>query len=218
MLFNTCREIEGDSSTRSPRAAVSQQETLHGGAESRASVLTCPSDPPRRCPTQIEQLAIALLNSNRRFIWVLRDADRGDFCRGGKRRRQTAAGTGAAAEILAHEATAAFVSHCGWNSCMESISMGVPVVGWPMHSDQPRNAVFVSEYLKVGVVVRDWARREETVTAAEIEDAIKKVMVDDGAEEIRRRAKALGEAVRGAVADGGSSRTDFDAFIAHISR
>ncbi|XP_020083740.1 putative cis-zeatin O-glucosyltransferase isoform X1 [Ananas comosus] len=256
-LLNTCREIEGefvDVLAREPKylnkklftvgplnpVAVGQGKLQRHDClewldkQPPASVLYVSFGSTTTLPdAQIEQLAIALLNSNHRFIWVLRDADRGDiFAEGGKPREgrlpqgfaERVEGRGIVIrdwapqlEILAHEATAAFVSHCGWNSCMESISMGVPVVGWPMHSDQPRNAVFVSEYLKVGVVVRDWARREETVTAAEIEDAIKKVMVDDGAEEIRRRAKALGEAVRGAVADGGSSRADFDAFIAHIS-
>ncbi|OAY73060.1 Cis-zeatin O-glucosyltransferase 1 [Ananas comosus] len=257
-LFNTCREIEGefvDVLAREPEylnkklftvgplnpVAVGQgQRQRHDCLEwldkqPPASVLYVSFGSTTTLPdAQIEQLAIALLNSNQRFIWVLRDADRGDiFAEGGKPREgrlpqgfaERVEGRGIVIrdwapqlEILAHDATAAFVSHCGWNSCMESISMDVPLVGWPMHSDQPRNAVFVSEYLKVGVVVRDWARREETVTAAEIEDAIKKVMVDDGAEEIRGRAKALGEAVRDAAADGGSSRADFDAFVAHISR
>ncbi|KAL2940928.1 Zeatin O-glucosyltransferase [Bienertia sinuspersici] len=77
-------------------------------------------------------------------------------------------------EILAHKSVGGFMSHCGWNSCIESLSMGVPIVAWPMHSDQPRNAVLVTEVLKVGVVVRDWARRSELVMSNSIEKCSEK--------------------------------------------
>jgi len=58
-------------------------------------------------------------------------------------------------EILSHSSMAVYMSHCGWNSCMESLSMGVPVMVWPMHSDQPWNAVLLTEILKVGILVRE---------------------------------------------------------------
>lgn len=44
---------------------------------------------------------------------------------------------------------------------MESISLGVPVATWPMHSDQPRNAFLITEVLKIGLVVNDWEHRDE---------------------------------------------------------
>lgn len=185
---------------------------------------------------QVRELALGLRRSGQRFVWVLRDADRGDVFAdddGGKARRrelptgfeEEVEGVGVVLrgwapqlEILAHPSTGAFVSHCGWNSCMESMSMGVPIIAWPMHSDQPRNAIMAKSYLKVGVTVRDWDDRDRVVSAAEIEDAIEKVMVLDEGKEVRKRAKALGEAIRLAVSDGGSSRTDMDLFIARITR
>ena len=54
-------------------------------------------------------------------------------------------------KILGHPSTGGFMSHCGWNSCVESISMGVPIAAWPMHADQPFNAVLITKVLKVGV-------------------------------------------------------------------
>nr|CAD1819016.1 unnamed protein product [Ananas comosus var. bracteatus] len=42
------------------------------------------------------------------------------------------------------------MSHCGWNSCMESMGAGVPMLTWPMHSDQPRNAQLVARVLGAG--------------------------------------------------------------------
>ncbi|KAJ4759364.1 Glycosyltransferase [Rhynchospora pubera] len=183
---------------------------------------------------QIEQLAIGLLNSKQRFVWVLREADRGYFIAEGEKGLQNKlppgfmetiedkgtiiGGWAPQLEILAHKATGAFMSHCGWNSCMESISMGVPILAWPMHSDQPWNAVLVCDYLKVGLIVRDWDHRREILPAAEIEKAIKEVMVYDKGQEIKRRASELGEAARRAASGGGSSNTVLLSFINHITR
>ena len=103
---------------------------------------------------------------------------------------------------------------------MESVSMGVPMIAWPMHSDQPRNAVLVTEVLGVGAVVRDWSRRGEVLAAAEVAEGIRRLMAA-GSEEgaaMRRRATELGHAARGSVAEGGESWKEMDGFIAPISR
>ncbi|XP_010910133.1 putative cis-zeatin O-glucosyltransferase [Elaeis guineensis] len=183
---------------------------------------------------QINELAIGLRRSGQRFIWVLRDADVGDIyaeCVESRERKlspdyerevegvgMVVRGWAPQLEILAHPATGGFISHCGWNSCMESLSMGVPIMAWPMHSDQPGNTVLVTEYLKVGVVAREWDRRKEILPAGEIEESIKRVMVSEEGQEIRRRAKALGNAVREAASEGGSSRAELDSFVAHVTR
>ncbi|PHU16716.1 putative cis-zeatin O-glucosyltransferase [Capsicum chinense] len=110
-------------------------------------------------------LAIGLEKSLQKFIWVLRDADRGDVFTSEGRKVQLPEGyeerikgrgiIGAAQlEILAHSSTDGFMSHCGWNSCMESMSFGVPIAARPMHSDQPRNSQLVTKYLKIGLIVR----------------------------------------------------------------
>ncbi|KAJ6851518.1 cis-zeatin O-glucosyltransferase 1 [Iris pallida] len=191
---------------------------------------------------QIEKLATGLERSGQRFIWVLRDADLGDVFaadgdgNNGIGRRELPAGfeervkgrgvvvRGWAPQlpILAHPSTGGFMSHCGWNSCMESLSMGVPIVAWPVHSDQPRNAVMVTEYLRTGVAVREWARHRDPVSSEAIEKAIGKVMMvqccDEEGKEMRKRARLLGEAIRLCVAEGGSSRADMDSFVQHITR
>lgn len=174
---------------------------------------------------QIEQLAAGLKSSGQRFIWVLRDADRGDIFSDGETREllpgfekevegmgMVVRGWAPQLDILAHAATGAFMSHCGWNSCMESLSMGVPVLAWPMHSDQPMNAMMLIEYLKVGFPVREWARRKDTVTAAEVAEAVKKVTVYDEGKEVKRKVKKLSEEIRGAL------RADLNSFVAHITR
>ncbi|OAY43230.1 zeatin O-glucosyltransferase [Manihot esculenta] len=181
---------------------------------------------------QIKNLAIGLKQSNQKFIWVLREADKGDVFNGENEREaelpkgyeNSVDGMGLVVrdwvpqlEILAHEATGGFMSHCGWNSCMESITMGVPIAAWPMHSDQPRNAVLITELLKIGVLVKEWARRDEIVTANMVEHSVKKLMASDEGDGMRKRAAELCEAVRRSMVEGGASRMEIDSFIAHIS-
>ncbi|KAM0901367.1 hypothetical protein ACQ4PT_020053 [Festuca glaucescens] len=184
---------------------------------------------------QIAEMAAAIKGSKQRFIWVLRDADRADiFAESGGEspyqkllseftRETEGAGlviTGWAPqlEILAHGATAAFMSHCGWNSTMESLSHGKPILAWPMHSDQPWDAELLCKYLKVGLLVRPWEKHSEVVPAASIHEVIEEAMVSDNGMAVRQRAKMLGEAVRASVAEGGSSSKGLGDFVAYITR
>uniref|UniRef100_A0A5B7AP14 Glycosyltransferase n=1 Tax=Davidia involucrata TaxID=16924 RepID=A0A5B7AP14_DAVIN len=181
---------------------------------------------------QIKELAIGLEQTEQKFIWVLRDADKGDVFSGEVRRaelpkgfEERVKGKGMVVrdwapqlEILGHPSTGGFMSHCGWNSCMESLTMGVPIAAWPMHSDQPRNTALITKVLKVGVVVKDWARQDELVTSSMVEEAVKRLMASKEGDEIRKRAAELGGAVRQSVAEGGVSRMELDSFIAHITR
>lgn len=183
---------------------------------------------------QIHAIAVGLENSGQKFIWVLRDADRGDIFTGdmrvcqlpeGYEERIKLKGQGIILrdwapqlEILAHESTGGFMSHCGWNSCMESMSLGVPIATWPMHSDQPHNALLVTKVLKIGVVVKDWARWNELVESLTIEKAVKELMASKEGQEIRMRAVELGTAINKSVGEGGDTRREFDDFIAHICR
>ncbi|GMN73185.1 hypothetical protein TIFTF001_053655 [Ficus carica] len=180
---------------------------------------------------EIEELALGLEHSKQKFIWVLREADKGDVF--GEVRKielpkeyeERVRNMGIVVrdwvpqlEILGHPSTGGFLSHCGWNSCLESITMGVPIGAWPMHSDQPRNTVLITKVLKVGTVVRDWSRRNEVAAADTIGEGVKKLMASEEGEEMRKRAKELGGAIRRSVAEGGASRLEFDSFIAHITR
>nr|CAB3487401.1 unnamed protein product [Digitaria exilis] len=175
---------------------------------------------------QVTELAAALRESKQRFIWVLRDADRGNIFtenngedRHAKLLREfmdqtegkglVITGWAPQLEILAHGSTAAFLSHCGWNSTVESMCHGKPILAWPMHSDQPLNAELVCKYLEAGVLVRPIEKQGEVIPAATIREAIERLM---------QRAMALGEAVRSSAAAGGAARKELDDFIAHITR
>ncbi|XP_062184381.1 putative cis-zeatin O-glucosyltransferase [Phragmites australis] len=184
---------------------------------------------------QIADLAAALRDSKQRFIWVLRDADRADIFADHVENRHTkllaeftkqTEGRGLVVtewapqlDILAHGATAAFMSHCGWNSTMESLSHGKPILAWPMHCDQPWDAELVCKYLKAGMLVRSWEKHNEVIPAEAIRQVIEDAMLSDEGMAVRQRAKVLGEVIRLSRSDGGSSRNkDLDDFIAYITR
>ncbi|KAM3339088.1 zeatin O-xylosyltransferase [Capsicum galapagoense] len=181
---------------------------------------------------EIKELAMGLEQSKQRFIWVLRDADRGDIFTGEARKielpegfEERVKGVGLVVrewapqpEILAHSSTGGFMSHCGWNSCLESITMGVPIAAWPMHSDQPMTGFMVTEILKIGLLVREWEKREELVSASTIENVVRKLMASEEGDMIRKRSEELGEAVRQSTEEGGASRMELDSFIMHITR
>ncbi|KAL3370570.1 hypothetical protein AABB24_007563, partial [Solanum stoloniferum] len=183
------------------------------------------------CDEEIKVLAIGLEKSCQKFVWVLRDADKGDVFTSEVRKAQLPEGYeerikergiivrdwAPQLEILAHSSTGGFMSHCGWNSCMESMSFGVPIAAWPMHSDQPRNSQLVTKYLKIGLIVRPWARRDEVVTSEIVENAVKTLMASSEGDEMRKRAADLSNAIKKST-DGGINRAEMDSFIAHISR
>ncbi|KAM0894754.1 hypothetical protein ACQ4PT_024230 [Festuca glaucescens] len=114
--------------------------------------------------------------------------------------------------ILNHPALGGFVTHCGWNSVLEAVSAGVPMVTWPRFGDQFFNEKLVVEVLKIGASVgaKDYASAIEThqlIGGEVIAESIGRVM-DGDRDTIRSNAKELGEKARGAVEDGGSSYRD----------
>ncbi|CAH9127602.1 unnamed protein product [Cuscuta epithymum] len=181
---------------------------------------------------QITELAIGLEQSTQNFIWVLRDRDRGDLSDGGgavradlpdgyeertRERGLVVRDWAPQLEILGHASTGGFLSHCGWNSCMESISMGVPVAAWPMHSDQPRNATLITRGLKVGISLMDWDRRDEIVNREGVAEGVKKLMASKAGEEVRQNAVKLSESLKMSISSG-AGRAELESFISHIRR
>nr|CAB3449445.1 unnamed protein product [Digitaria exilis] len=107
--------------------------------------------------------------------------------------------------VLSHRATAAFVSHCGWNSAQESMAAGVPMIAWPMYAEQRMNAAILSE--NVGVALRLRERPDNgLIPREEIAAAVREVMEGEKGRAMRGRARAVQEAAAKAWAPEGSSR------------
>ncbi|CAN1259937.1 UDP-glycosyltransferase 74E2 [Linum perenne] len=118
-------------------------------------------------------------------------------------------------EILAHPSVGCFVTHCGWNSTIEAISIGVPMVTLPVWVDQPTNAKFVGDLWRVGARANANIT-SEVVTRDEIRRGIKEVMEGESGEEIRRNVEKWKRSAHEAVADGGSSSRNINEFVTAI--
>ncbi|KAK4431109.1 Beta-D-glucosyl crocetin beta-1,6-glucosyltransferase [Sesamum alatum] len=152
---------------------------------------------------EIEEMAYALELSDVNFIWIIRfpgdekirvqEALPGGFLERTQERGKVLEKWAPQAKILGHSSVGGFVSHCGWNSLMESIQFGVPIIAMPMQFDQPVNAKLVVE-LGVGVEVdrdeRGRFRREK------IGKVIKDVVVGRIGEGLRRKVWEKREILR----------------------
>lgn len=111
-------------------------------------------------------------------------------------------------DVLAHPAIGGFVSHCGWNSTLESMWNGVPMATWPIHAEQPLNAFLIVKELKIGVEIRlDYKKdtRDDVITADEMESRMTSLMSGD-IEMRERRMRIRDESTKAlSMEEGGAS-------------
>ncbi|KAK9995819.1 hypothetical protein SO802_020505 [Lithocarpus litseifolius] len=124
---------------------------------------------------QVEEIACGLIASNMHFLLVAKDYRNKfpiEFINAVQERGLVVPWCNQL-EVLAHQAVACFVTHCGWNSTLEALSPGVPMVTMPQWSDQPTSAKFVEDLWQVGV--KAMKNKEGIVTWDELEMCIKEV-------------------------------------------
>ncbi|XP_051203439.1 UDP-glycosyltransferase 75C1-like [Lolium perenne] len=119
------------------------------------------------------------------------------------------------ARVLSHPAVGCFVTHCGWNSALESIASGVPIVAVPQWTDQPTVAWLVEDCAGVGVRVE--VDDEGVAERGEIQRCVETVMGDgDAAVEIRASAMTWMEQAKEAIAAGGVLERNLQAFVSGL--
>ncbi|WMV53565.1 hypothetical protein MTR67_046950 [Solanum verrucosum] len=146
----------------------------------------------------MEEVAFGLELSNVNFIWVVR------FPKGEEQNLEDALPKGflerigergivldkfaPQLRILNHTSTGGFISHCGWNSVMESIDFGVPIIAMPMHLDQPMNARLIVELGVAVEIVRD---DDGKIHKGEIAEIIKGVITEKTGENLRGKMRDI---------------------------
>ncbi|MCD7454363.1 hypothetical protein HAX54_024532 [Datura stramonium] len=107
-------------------------------------------------------------------------------------------------DILSHSSVGGFMSHCGWNSTIESLTNGVPIIAWPLHAEQKMNAAMLTEEL--GVAIRPAVLpTKKLVKREEIQEMVKILMQAKEGKGIREKAKKLKMSAENALSEGGSS-------------
>ncbi|KAM6578109.1 hypothetical protein CsatB_029946 [Cannabis sativa] len=168
---------------------------------------------------EIVEMAWGLANSKQPFLWVVRTdsgIDEDVIKKLPESFEETVGERGCTVnwapqkEVLAHRAVGGFWSHCGWNSTIESVSEGVPMICQSYFGDQKVNARLLSQVLGVGI---QW---ENKLERGEVEIVIRRLMVDEEGKVIRHKAKELKEKIELSIRQGGSSSSSLNNLVNHI--
>ncbi|KAI7747222.1 hypothetical protein M8C21_008476 [Ambrosia artemisiifolia] len=211
-----------DMADRGNKAGIDEHDCLKwlDMKELRSVIFVCLGSMSSFCNEQVFELGLGLELCNVPFIWCIRSTtdemekwllgyeervkDRGVIIRGWAPQ----------VLILSHKAVGGFVTHCGWNSTLEGVSAGVPMVTYPQFADQFLNERFVIDVLKTGVSigvevpvgVGEQDKYGVLVKKENIKTAVESVMNDEREGKARReRARELGEMAKRAMVEGGSS-------------
>ncbi|KAL2528500.1 UDP-glycosyltransferase 90A1 [Forsythia ovata] len=166
--------------------------------------------------TQLKEIAGGLEESKVSFLWVVRKSGTElgeEFEDRIKERGMVVKEWVDQKRILEHEIVQGFLSHCGWNSVLESICSEVPILAWPMMAEQPLNAKMVVEEIKIGLRVES---RNGIVEAESLKNKVKELMEGENGNEVRKKVKEVAVAARNSIKDGGSSWHTLNQLIKEI--
>ena len=168
---------------------------------------------------QMEEIACGLLGCGRPFLWVIRAKENGEeeklSCKEELEQMGMIVPWCSQVEVLSHPSLGCFMTHCGWNSTLESLVSGVPKVAFPQWSDQGTNAKLTEDVWKTGV--RVMVNKDGIVEGDEIKRCLELVVGDgEKGEAIRRNAKKWKELAMEAVNEVGSSYNNLKAFVDEI--
>eukprot|EP01018_Ginkgo_biloba_P015402 Gb_14886 [translate_table: standard] len=169
---------------------------------------------------QNHEIAHGLRDSGHSFLWVIRPTD----SNGGSNEEILPEGFleetrnhglvvpwSPQLQVLSHPSVGSFMTHCGWNSTLESLSMGVPTLAVPQWTDQTTNSKYIAEVWKTGLRLN---KREDGVVAREeVERCIRKVMEGEHGFELRKNALKWKNLAREAMGEGGSSNKNIEEFV-----
>ncbi|WCJ25607.1 UDP-Glycosyltransferase superfamily protein [Euphorbia peplus] len=163
---------------------------------------------------QFQELALGLELSSRPFLWVVRPdilKEEHDFPEGFHERvreRGCMVDWTPQQKVLAHPSIACFLTHCGWNSTMEGVGNGVPLLCWPYFADQFLNETYICDVWKVGLKFDK--NINGIITQDEIQNKVEQLLAD---EKLKERASELKDTAIGSVREGGYSHQSLKNFV-----
>ncbi|KAF8714912.1 hypothetical protein HU200_027448 [Digitaria exilis] len=166
---------------------------------------------------ELVEFAWGLANSGHDFLWIIRpDLVNGDAAVLPPEFMEAIKGRGHLATwcpqevVLRHEAVGVFLTHSGWNSTMESLCGGVPMLCWPFFAEQQTNCRYKCMEWGVGMEIGHDVRREA------VEEKIREAMGGEKGKEMRRRALEWRETAVRATQPGGRSYANLDKLVADV--
>ncbi|XP_024984430.1 UDP-glycosyltransferase 73C6-like [Cynara cardunculus var. scolymus] len=228
---NLGKAVRGNSTSIDEQQIVNWLDSKEPGSV----IYACFGSSSQVIPPQLIELGLGLEASNRPFIWVIRAGDRAKeieewIKETGFEERTNGRGLlirdwAPQLLILSHPSVGGFLTHCGWNSILEGVCAGVPLITWPLFADQFLNEKLVVQVLGVGVAVGaervvHWGMEDKfgvMVKSEQVSNAIRKMM-DIGTEgnERKKKAKLLAKVANKAIEEGGSSYKNLTLLIQDI--
>jgi UDP:flavonoid glycosyltransferase YjiC (YdhE family) len=162
----------------------------------------------------LKEFAWGLANSKHPFLWIVRpDVVMGDSAILPEEFFEETKDRGLLVswcpqdQVLEHPSIGVFLTHCGWNSTLESICVGVPIICWPFFADQQTNCWYACTTWGIGMEVN------HDVKSDEIEELVKEVMEGDKGKVMRQKAQEWKKKAVEATDIGGSSYKSFERLI-----
>ncbi|KAJ0503325.1 putative trans-zeatin O-beta-D-glucosyltransferase [Helianthus annuus] len=231
-----CNTSLQDKAERGNKAAINAKDCLKwlDSKESGSVIYICLGSLSYASTEQAIELGLGLESSNIPFLWVIRHPSeefeewlsKEGYEERVKSRGLMVRGWAPQLLILSHQAIGGFVTHCGWNSTLEGISAGIPMVTWPQFADQFLNERFIINVLKIGVkigmevpvIFHELDESKEIVKRDEIKEAIECLMKNHEEGEARRkRSKEFSVMAKRAMEEGGSSQRNMTLMIHAVS-
>lgn len=173
---------------------------------------------------QTREIAVGLERSGVRFLWVVRASTSEDkakqfqppsepdldsilpegFLERTKDRGLVVKSWAPQIEVLGHDAVGGFVTHCGWNSSLEAVCAGVPMVAWPLYAEQRFNKILLVKEISVALPMTE--SEDGFVSSDEIERRVKQIIGSKEGDLVRKRVSELSHEAKVALGEGGASK------------
>ncbi|KAK2351760.1 UDP-glycosyltransferase 74G1 [Trifolium repens] len=162
---------------------------------------------------QLEEVACSLKECGNYFLWVVIPSEVNKLPKHFEKKSHKGLVVTWCSQlkVLAHESIGCFVTHCGWNSTLEAISLGVPIVAVPQWSDQATNAKFIVDVWKIGI--RAPMDELKIVRRDGMKKCILEIMESEKGKIIKSNIMQLKALAKGAVGVGGSSYKNITEFV-----
>ncbi|XP_072986188.1 UDP-glycosyltransferase 86A1-like [Typha latifolia] len=170
----------------------------------------------------LKEIAYGVLKSEVNFIWVLRpdvvSSDEAEPLPRGfleeSRGRGMVVPWCCQIEVLSHPSAGGFLTHCGWNSILESVWCGVPMLCFPLLTDQFTNQKLLVRDWRIGVAIGEI----NSLSREKVSEKIVSLMRGVEGDEARKEVEEVRRVMESALTPDGSSQKNFDQFVVDIMK
>ncbi|PIA52098.1 hypothetical protein AQUCO_01000171v1 [Aquilegia coerulea] len=168
-------------------------------------------------PEQMIEFAWGLANSKQPFLWIIRpDLVAGDAAilpsefLTETQERGLLASWCPQEQVLNHTSIGGFLTHCGWNSTLESVCGGVPMICWPFFAEQQTNCRYACTHWGIGIEIDNNVKRNE------VESLVKELMEGEKGKEMKIKVMEWKKKAEEATSPSGSSYKNIDKLVNEI--